>query len=112
MAVDVTKFIVILDDGEFRVALNADFPPATAPGFLQRRCYFGVTTPNGYECVGAFEQDELGKWCASVDSTYDERTDRVCLSLGTHARRLDASSRFGAGAGERTAAIRTTEKRR
>ena len=90
MTIQATESVVILDDGEFCVALNADFPSAIAPGFLQRRCYVGVTTPDGYECVGSFDQDKQGMWCPSVDSTYDETTDRVCLSLGAHVRRLDA----------------------
>lgn len=82
---------VILDDGEFYIELNANFGPGNAPGFLQRRCYVGVTTPGGYECVGSFGRCSVtGMWSASIDAPYDPRTDSDARLIGSYPRRLDA----------------------
>jgi hypothetical protein len=90
MTTQVSEGIQILDDGEYYVQLNVNFPPADAPGFLQRRCYVGVTTPDGYECVGSFERSARGGWRASIDAPYDPVTGSDCHSLGEHRSRLDA----------------------
>ena len=81
---------LVLDDGEFYVELNENFAVDEAPGFLQRRCYVGVTTPGGYECVGSFAQDPRGRWQASVYAPYDPVTDSDSRSLGRHNSRMDA----------------------
>ena len=91
MSIQTYAAVVVLDDGEFYVELNDDdFPASDAPGFLQRRCYVGVTTPEGYECVGAFGRRRDGKWLASIDTTYDDTTDSHCFVLGPLDERLDA----------------------
>ena len=83
--------LVILDDGRYYIELNVNHPRASAPGFLQRRCYVGVTTPDGYECLGSFEQDSRsGLWLASISRPYDEAIDSDCENLGRFPRRLDA----------------------
>ena len=66
--------LVIVDDGEYYIELNINYDATIAPGFLQRRCCFGVTTPGGYDCIGSFERDARGVWQASIDAPYDERT--------------------------------------
>ena len=90
MPTQVTDGIQILDDGEYYVELNVNFPPAEAPGFLQRRCYVGVTTPGGYECVGGFAHNARGFWEASIDAPYDPATGSDSRPLGKHRSRLDA----------------------
>src|ERR1019366_10017329 len=90
MTTQASEGIQILDGGEYYVELNVNFPAADAPGFLQRRCYVGVTTPGGYECVGSFAQDPRGRWHASVDASYDPVTDSDSRSLGRHNSRMDA----------------------
>lgn len=66
MTTQVSEGIQILDDGEYYIELNVNFPAADAPGFLQRRCYVGVTTPGGYECVGKLPTRRSGH-VAGVD---------------------------------------------
>ena len=90
MTTQVTEGMQILDDGEFYVELNGNVPPAQAAGFLQRRCYVGVTTPGGYECVGSFERNAAGHWQASIDAVYDPKTGSDNRPLGVHPTRLDA----------------------
>jgi hypothetical protein len=85
-----THGTVIADDGEYYIELNGNYGAAEAPGFLQRRCYTGVTTPGGYECVGSFERDAQGLWQASIDAPYDEETDSDSRSLGHFAERMNA----------------------
>ena len=81
---------VVLDDGLFYIELNCNYPSDEAPGFLQHRCYQGVTTPGGYECVGSFERDAQGQWRASVDAPYHEESGGDSRHLGSFADRLDA----------------------
>ena len=90
MTTEVRGGMQILDDGEYYVELNDNYPPAEAPGFLQRRCYVGVTTPGGYECVGGFERNARGLWQASIDAAYDPTTGSDSRLLGQHRSRLDA----------------------
>jgi len=89
MTTHTAQRALILDDGDYYVELNENFPAAIAPGFLQRRCYVGVTTPGGYECIGSFERQAGGVWRASVDSLYDPSTDSDSRSVGEYAGRLD-----------------------
>ena len=44
---EITNGALILDDGQFFVELDDNYPTCLTPGFLQRRCYVGVTTPGG-----------------------------------------------------------------
>jgi len=81
---------VIVDDGEFYIELNDNVDACIAPGFLQRRCYVGVTTPGGYECVGSFQRDARGLWHASIDALYDQHSGSDSRSMGQFTQRLDA----------------------
>lgn len=80
---------IIIDDGSFYIELNGNYEADQAPGFLQRRCAYGTTTPGGYECVGSFQR-RAGQWSADVSAPYDPATDGDCLSLGLFANRMDA----------------------
>lgn len=88
--INVTGDVVILDDGLFYVGLNCNYRSDDAPGFLERRCYFGVTTPGGYECIGSFNRGLDGSWTASIDVHYDAATDSDARVLGRFSDRLDA----------------------
>lgn len=91
MDTDTNRGAVVLDDGSFYVELYADDQTAEAAGFLQRRCYVGVTTPGGYECIGSFERDVVrGGWRALVDQAYEPSSDSDCRQVGRFAQRLDA----------------------
>lgn len=82
---------IILDDGQWYVELNCNYPAEDAPGFLQARCPAGPTTPGGFECVGSFERDTItGHWRASVNAPLDPATDSDSLSLGAFPDRLSA----------------------
>ena len=90
MRTQVSQRVEILDDGEYYVELNVNYPPEDAPGFLQRRCYVGITTPGGYECIGRFDRSPRGTWQASIDAPYDPVSQSDTRSLGQHRSRLDA----------------------
>jgi hypothetical protein len=85
-----THRAVIADDGEYYIELDGNHAPNDAPGFLQRRCYIGVITPDGYECVGSFGRNEQGLWQASIDAPYDEATGTDRRTLGQFTERMNA----------------------
>ena len=82
--------VVLLDDGEFYVELSGNHVAVLAAGFLQHRCYVGVTTPDGYECVGSFDRDSDGKWSARIDMPYDPRTNSDSRVVAKGVGWLDA----------------------
>lgn len=88
---------IILDDGKFYIQLNVNYPAPNAPGFLLRRCAFGLTTPGGYECLGSFQKESDGSWSADVNAPYDEDTDSDCEMLTRKVSRLDAIAALWAG---------------
>lgn len=92
-----TKSLIILDDGVFYVELNCNYPKAEAPGFLQRRCGYGLTTPGGYECLGSFQKAAHGFWSADVNAPLDEDTDSDCLMLTQNVSRMDAIAALWVG---------------
>ena len=57
---------IILDDGAFYVELNVNSEASVAPGFLQRRCAFGPTTPGGYEMLRAAVNTAREHQCRSL----------------------------------------------
>ncbi len=81
---------VLLDDGEFFVQHNINYPATAGNGFLMRRCRASLTTPEAAECVGGYDLQLDGKWHASVTAPYDERNDSDCRSLGGFDNRLNA----------------------
>ena len=79
---------LVLDDGQFYVELQD--PGQGAAGFLQRRCYEGATSPDGYECVGTCQREDGGAWLAQLDAAYDAQSGSACKVLGPYRERLDA----------------------
>lgn len=92
-----TKPLIILDDGQFYVELNCNYEEADAPGFLQRRCSYGLTTPGGYECLGSFQKAVDGSWSADVVAPMDEETGCDCDLLARNVSRMDAIAALWAG---------------
>lgn len=86
----MAKDQTILDDGEYFIDLNCNYEASIAPGFLQRRCAYSVTTPGGFECVGVFEKSLDGSWRADVNSAYDPDTDGDCRVVIQGVSRMDA----------------------
>ena len=87
----------ILDDGRFYIELNINYDPFDAPGFLQRRCAAGPTTPGGHECLGSFQKRPDGTWSADVTASWNEETDSDCSVLASNVERLDAISALWRG---------------
>ncbi len=80
--------LVVLDDGEYYVELaGSGEPDRQAHGFLKRRCYSSVTSPEGYECIGGFERDAHGHWLAIIDAANDPYTGNVTRPLGRYPDR-------------------------
>ena len=53
---------VVLDDGEFLVALHDGHRADLSAGFLERRCRVAPETPRGLECVGACTRKSGDAW--------------------------------------------------
>ena len=81
---------IILDDGEYYIVLNCNYPAQNAPGFLQRRCSIGPTTPGGYECLGSFDNMPNGTWKTDVTAPYDAETDGDCRVVAIGVSRMEA----------------------
>lgn len=81
---------ILLDDGEYFVEHNVNYPPERGNGFLMRRCATSMTAPEGSECVGGYSLDTGGKWHADIHAPLDEDTDSDCRALGMFDNRLDA----------------------
>lgn len=86
----MAKDQIILDDDEYFIDLNCNYEATIAPGFLQRRCAYGLTTPAGFECVGSFDKALDGTWNASVNAPYDPETDGDSLAVAEGVSRMDA----------------------
>lgn len=83
-----TDRLIVLDDGEYYVELAASGEPGPlVHGFLKRRCYCSVTSPEGYECIGGFERDAHGHWLALIDAANDPYTGNVTRPLGRYPDR-------------------------
>jgi hypothetical protein len=81
--------IVVLDDGVFSIVTAAHADPSSSIGFLYRRCYRGVTTPDGVECVGSYTWDR-GGWQARIDAPYDSMTDEDMRTVCWYEDRVAA----------------------
>ncbi len=92
----VTDHLVVLDDGEYYIELNASLAPeAVAPGFLKRRCYVSPTSPDGYECIGRFAQNRQNHWMSEIDVSPGPDTEDISngdgtRTLGVYAQRVIA----------------------
>lgn len=86
----MSKGQIVLDDGVFYIELNDNHKASIAPGFLQRRCPHGLTTPGGFECVGSFDRSLDDTWQASVNAPYDPETDSDSKTVAEGVSRMDA----------------------
>lgn len=77
----------VLDDGEYYIEHNSNYPLDRGNGFLLRRCVYGETTPGGYECVGGYAQTLDGLWTADINHCPIEETDSDCTCLGTFKKK-------------------------
>jgi hypothetical protein len=84
------KAEVLLDDGEFYIELNVNYPADRAPGFLQRRCPVTLTTPGGFECIGSFDKHTDGMWRADVNAVYDEEKGSDVVRVADGVSRMQA----------------------
>jgi len=87
---DSESGLVLLDDGEYFVQHNINYPPTAGNGFLMRRCELSLTSPEGAECVGGYELKVDGKWLSDIHTYHDPRTDSDCRVLGRFDSRNDA----------------------
>ncbi len=81
---------IILDDGQYFVELNSNYPLKDAPGMLLRRRARSDTTPGGNECIGSFDKRLDGQWNADVTVPYDPVRDVECHVLAEGVDRMDA----------------------
>lgn len=88
---------IILDDGQFYIELNVNYEASDAPGFLQRRCVYGLTTPGGYECLGSFQKALDGSWSADVNAPMDEDSGSDCDVLACKVSRMQAITALWVG---------------
>lgn len=92
----VTDRLVILDDGEYYIELDATLEPeARAPGLLKRRCYISPTSPDGYECVGRFALNRQSHWMAEIDVSPEPDVEDFSngdgtRTLGLYPQRVNA----------------------
>jgi hypothetical protein len=84
-----THGAVIADDGKY-FELDGHHLGASAPGFLQRRCYVGVTSPDAFEAVGRFARNPDGRWEASIDTRDDGSGTGVSRLVGAFSDRTNA----------------------
>ncbi|AKK24580.1 hypothetical protein [Pandoraea oxalativorans] len=89
MSIDTTAQ-VLLDDGEFFVQHNINYPATAGNGFLMRRRHASRLTSETAECVGGYDLRFDGKWHASISTPYNEQTDSDCRQLRGFNDRLAA----------------------
>jgi hypothetical protein len=87
---DTENGLVLLDDGEYFVQHNVNYPPTAGNGFLMRRCAVSMTSPEGAECVGGYDLKVDGKWRADIHTHHDPETDSDCRTLGKFESRNEA----------------------
>lgn len=82
---------IVADDGRFHLE-RVSAAGSTEVAFLRRRCYHGVTTPQGYACIGAVERVAQGHWLARVDVRAGSAPlkDQPVQVLGVYATEMDA----------------------
>ena len=96
MSEPVADRLVLLDDAEYYIELDATLNPEDmAPGFLKRRCYVSPTSPGGFECVGRFALNERRHWIAEIDFVPEIDAEDLgngdgTLTLGVYPKRINA----------------------
>jgi hypothetical protein len=86
----VSQPTILLDDGEYFIALGAGREQAVAAGFLEHRCARSDAAPRGAECVGAFFGGPEGTWSARIASAADGHPEVEYDTIVAGAKRLDA----------------------
>jgi hypothetical protein len=81
---------ILLDDGEYFIEHNQNYPADRGNGFLMRRCQRSLTAPEGAEVVGGYGQKVDGKWHADIQAHHDTDPDADCRVVGVFDERLDA----------------------
>lgn len=81
---------ILLDDGEFFVEHNVNYPLNHGNGFLMRRCEISRRFPGGVEAIGGYDLKFDDKWHADVCKPWDEETETDSIMLGAFEDRLDA----------------------
>ena len=81
---------LLLDDGQFVIEHNRNYPLETGNGFLLERCAVTRTTPAGTDCIGGYDLKPDGTWFADTVQRppSDEETDS--FPLGNFKTRNEA----------------------
>lgn len=82
--------VVLLDDGQYFVQHNVNYPATAGNGFLMRRRRFGLTALERAECVGGYDFKVDGKWHADIAVHPDVDDVQDCRPVGAFDNRLDA----------------------
>jgi len=86
MAIHLDRSLVLLDDQEFIVCLNSNYPPGDAPGVLLKRTGRSRQAP---VCVGSFHRQAAdGCWSATINKTSSSPRGGTCV--GAYPDRLNA----------------------
>lgn len=76
---------IMLDDGEYFIQHNENYPLENGNGFLMKRRALGEA-----DAIGGYEFKIDGKWHVDVTTAWDEETDSDCRMVGVFDERLDA----------------------
>jgi len=90
MTVSLRPRNVVLDDGEFLLALHDGNRAEFSAGFLERRCPVTPETPRGLECVGACTRISDGSWEVRIAVPESARCSNGHHSVVSGVARLDA----------------------
>ena len=81
---------VVLDDGEFLLALHDGDRVELSAAFLERRCRVTPETPRGLECVGACTRVSGDSWDVRIAVQESARCPKGSRVIITGVARLDA----------------------
>lgn len=72
---------VLLDDGQFVIQHNSNYPLDAGNGFLLATCPVTLATPAGTDCIGGYDLKSDGTWIADTVQrpASDEETDSFVL---------------------------------
>lgn len=76
---------ILLDDGEYFIQHNANYPLESSNGFLMKRRSFGEA-----DAIGGYDCQIEGKWHVDVTASWDDETETDCRTVGSFDDRLDA----------------------
>ena len=90
MAVPFQPRNVVLDDGEFVLALHDGDRAELSAAFLERRCRVALETPRGLECVGVCTRMSGDSWEARIAVPQSAVCPNGHRSVISGVARLDA----------------------